>query len=437
MRPDQMKAVVAFPSTAIFGQEAALAFHERDMLAAFETSFAYDEQSAFAAMVRALPSPVRVRVEPQLRRRAIAALPSNVVRTSPFWEVMRTLAQQGGASPVLVDRIWDHLSHRFTCHVATRLQPPVTAVYAYEYTALEAFKAAADRGILRVLDFPSLNSREFEQQQLAEKAMFPELKGPHETYFDARFEQRQARRDAEMQLADLIITNSSVTRASHIAGGAPGDRTFAVPYGAPPTIDAIRSRDINGPLRVIWAGTFNIRKGAHYFVDAWRKLAAGKAAQADVYGAIVLPDHFWKPAPVGMTFHGSVIRPVLFDAYEAADVLVFPTLSDGFGMVVTEAFARGLPVITTDRAGASDLLRNGENGLIIPAGDAAALERAIQWCLDNRETLRSMREAALDTACSWQWADYRQALANVVTGRSTDLLQGPSGTERRLAFTKR
>ena len=51
-------------------------------------------------------------------------------------------------------------------------------------------------------------------------------------------------------------------------------------------------------------------------------------------------------------------------------------------MVLTEAFACGLPVITIDQAGASDLVRHGENGLIVPAGDALALR--VHWCLDNR-----------------------------------------------------
>lgn len=421
-----MKALVAFPSTAAFGQQAALSFYERGMLEAFETAFVYDDRAALARAFQFMPAGLRARIEPQLRRRMITALPRDALRTSPFWEIMRTVAQQIGVRPPIVDRIWDYQSHQFTKHVAARLKPPVSAIYAYEYTALEAFQAAADQGIRRILDFPSLNSWEFEQQQRAEKAKFPELKGPHDAYFDERFERRQARRDAEMQLAEIIITNSSITRRSHIEGGAPPERTFAVPYGAPPPIDEVRPGRAEGPLRIIWAGTFNIRKGAHYFVEAWRKLGAGKTARADVYGAVVVPDRIWRPAPEGMTFHGSVVRSVLFEAYEAADVLVFPTLSDGFGMVVTEAFSRGLPVITTDRAGASDLVRAGDNGLIVPASDSDALASALRWCLDHRDTLQAMRQNALDTARAWQWADYRRALADVVIGHSNETLKGPS-----------
>jgi len=116
-----------------------------------------------------------------------------------------------------------------------------------------------------------------------------------------------------------------------------------------------------------------------------------------------------------MQFHGSVARPELFEAFEAADVLMFPTLSDGFGMVVTEAFARGLPVITTDQAGASDLVEHEKNGLIIPAGDPESVRRALNWCLENRERLGEMRCAALASAKGWQWSDYRRALIDAVS----------------------
>jgi glycosyltransferase involved in cell wall biosynthesis len=163
-------------------------------------------------------------------------------------------------------------------------------------------------------------------------------------------------------------------------------------------------------LSVVWAGNFTIGKGAHYFLDAWRALAAVRTIRARVYGGIGLPEWVLKPTLPGLALMGSVPQVDLFSAFERADVLVFPTLADGFGMVVTEAFSRGLPAITTDKAGASDLVKHGQNGLIVPAADAAALIEALQWCLDNRKTLYQMRFHALETARRWQWSDYRRLL---------------------------
>jgi glycosyltransferase involved in cell wall biosynthesis len=405
-----MSTVVAFPSNAIFGQQAALAFYESDRLSRFETTFVFNEHDLLGKVVGALPTAIKAEIEPQLRRRELVGLPRDIVKTTSTWEVIRTIASLLRVSPKLIDHIWDKLSLDFTYKAAARLTDKDTAIYAYEYTALEAFKIAGERGIRKILDFPSLNSREFEQQQDDEKERFPELLGPHEKHFKALFEGRQARRDEEMSLADLIVTNSSITRASHIAFGAPPERTVVVPYGAPPTVASILDRNYSGQLKVVWAGTFSIRKGAHYLVEALRRMRADKSIQVEVYGAISVPQRVWQPCPPSLRFMGSVPRQTLFAAFDAADVLVFPTLSDGFGMVVTEAFARGLPVITTRRAGASDLVRSGVNGLIISAGTPDAIVEAFDWCLHNRDALDEMRPAALQSARDWQWRDYRKAL---------------------------
>jgi glycosyltransferase involved in cell wall biosynthesis len=67
-------------------------------------------------------------------------------------------------------------------------------------------------------------------------------------------------------------------------------------------------------------------------------------------------------------------------------------------------------VILTDQAGAADLIEPGVNGLIVPARDSQALAEALRWCLDNRQQLVAMREAAVATARQRQWSDYRQAV---------------------------
>jgi glycosyltransferase involved in cell wall biosynthesis len=166
--------------------------------------------------------------------------------------------------------------------------------------------------------------------------------------------------------------------------------------------------EASGRLSLIWAGTFSIRKGAHYLLDAWREGRLGRHARLRVFGSVGLPERVLQPLPEGIEFLGSVPRTELLEHYRQADALIFPTLCDGFGLVATEAWSRGVPVITTDRAGAADLLRPGTNGLIIKAGDAKAIVQVVEWCHAHRPALRAMREGALATAAKWQWSDYRK-----------------------------
>ena len=66
--------------------------------------------------------------------------------------------------------------------------------------------------------------------------------------------------------------------------------------------------------------------------------------------------------------------------YQTSDLMLFPSVEDGFALVVAEALACGLPVITTPNTGASDLIRPGENGEIVPIRDPQALaQAALKW----------------------------------------------------------
>ena len=105
-------------------------------------------------------------------------------------------------------------------------------------------------------------------------------------------------------------------------------------------------------------------------------------------------------------FPGPRFGPELERAYAAADLLVLASHAETYGMVVTEALARGLPVLATEVGGVTEALGHGEDGtrpgLLVPPGDAAALGAALRaWLEDaelrDRATPRGAR-AAIDAA---------------------------------------
>jgi glycosyltransferase involved in cell wall biosynthesis len=406
-----LRTVLAYPGNMAEAQNAALALAEAGALEAYVTTFAYRPDGLLGSFVRRTPSMLARRSSQELARRAIDTVPPHLVRCHPLWEVLRTAASKAGAGPVLADLLWDRMSHRFDALVARRYVPRAQAVQAYEYTALASFERAKAEGVAKILHLPSLDSLQFETIQRREKCQWPDLAATHDAYFDRKFARRYERRRREIALADAIVANSSLTARSHIAAGADPAKVLVVQLAAPPPVTEIAGDERPGkrPLEVIWAGSFSLGKGAHYLLEAWRLLRAGASATLHVYGQPQLPANLAAGATERLFFHGSVSRAVLFEAYQSADVLVFPTLSDGFGMVVTEAMAHGLPVITTDQAGAAELV-SSDNGLIVPAADSRALAHALQWCLDNRDRLHAMRFHALETARHRQWRHFRRDL---------------------------
>ena len=161
----------------------------------------------------------------------------------------------------------------------------------------------------------------------------------------------------------------------------------------------------------MYVGPVSVRKGAHYLLRAWRRVAAA-GAELHFYGKTLLPDEVIaeaRRAPGGdrIVFHGSIPSSELPAAYRHATALVFPTLCDGFGMVVSEALANGLPVITTRNAGAADAIVNGRSGLLIPAADVDAIAEAIDWTMAHPAEVYAMRREALETAARRTWNDFR------------------------------
>lgn len=84
--------------------------------------------------------------------------------------------------------------------------------------------------------------------------------------------------------------------------------------------------------------------------------------------------------------------------YSVADIFVFPTREDIWGLVVNEAMAYGLPVVSTDRCvAATEMVRNGENGYVVPVNNVLELKKAVEKILNDRKLHQEMGKDALKT----------------------------------------
>src|SRR6202000_3417649 len=126
-------------------------------------------------------------------------------------------------------------------------------------------------------------------------------------------------------------------------------------------------------FRVLFVGQIAVRKGVHLLAEAFKKAnlpnselvlvgAASKSKKA-LIDAMNVPN---------LQFMGPVPNARLASVYSTASVFIMPSLEDGFGMVALEAMACGCPVIISSNAGAADLVNEGVNGYVVPAGDVDA-----------------------------------------------------------------
>ena len=399
--------VVSSPSTL----NAAKALAEIDLLGEYYTTLGLRSGGLTLRLARSLDSVFDLNLTSQLQRRETAGIPDALVRKFPLWDAVRTILSRSGFDEARMDQVTVAGLDAFDRHVARRVADQ-RAVYAFNGAASRTFIAAKARGVPCIYGVKSPDVRFLEAVYHGELNKYPFLRSGDSVL--AGVGVRPAVWQAEWAMADLVIANSQFTLESFAANGLDIAKGRVVTLAFPPTRYADRfPADPTGPLRVLWAGSFSIRKGAHYLLQALARMGSSKV-DVRVLGKQALPQAALETWPAKISLRGTVPMSELLLEYGRADLLVLPTLSDGFGMVVSEAMSQGCAVITTERAGVSQFIEHGRNGLIVPAGDADALAAALEWCAANREALAQMGAEGRRTAMTWQWSDYRAALAATV-----------------------
>jgi glycosyltransferase involved in cell wall biosynthesis len=149
----------------------------------------------------------------------------------------------------------------------------------------------------------------------------------------------------------------------------------------------------DGPVRILFVGGDLGRKGGDVLLDAFRDLRAG-GADAELH--LVTPSPVL-PAP-GVIVHHDLgpNSPRLIELYHHADVFCLPTRGDCLPMVLSEAGAAGLPLVSTAIAGIPEIARDGETGLLVPVGDRPALTRALRTLVDDTDLRLRLGAAAAE-----------------------------------------
>ena len=420
-RDNKSGVLLSHPGCPPFVQQTARALYEANLLSKYVTRFSYQPNTFLGRTVKAGMRLLSSEPEKQLARRQLTEIPSHLVETHPIPELLRTaIGKSLGAVPT--DLIWEKSELWFDRMVAKKHLNGEKAAYAYEHSALDTFKTFKRTGGLCIYEMPICHHRTTAEILEPEFDKFPELRTSYQRHLEKNAARRNARKDEELAQADLVIVNSGFTKKSLIDAGVESSRIAVIPLGSPPVQKS--AEKANAPFVFLCAGTQSVRKGVHYLLDAWRKLKPS-AAELWLVGHMDLPPRLLENLPGKVVIRESVPQLELSKLYAAADVLVFPSLAEGFGMVITEAMAHGLPVITTANTVGPELITDGANGFIVPIRNVQALMEKMEWCLDKRTELPVLGDRARTKVGAWQWSDYRVALG----ARVTDFLNASSQSD--------
>ncbi len=404
------KLVFSHPTGNANVRAAAAGLARNGQLAAFHTSIAafpgswLDRLGAIGQLA-------------ELRRRNFGAELAPFASTWPWREAGRLLASRAGLSKLTrpeqglfsVDAVYQSLDRRVAASLGRAAQQGASGVYAYEDGAANAFRAAKTLGLTCFYDLPIGYWRAAQRLLAPERERWPGWAPTLEGFGDSAA--KLARKDEELRLADRIFVASRFTANTLQDYPGPLAPIQIIPYGFPAVGEARTYASPTGrPLKLLFVGSLSQRKGVANLFAAVAALAphveltvvGHKAGGPCPALDAALAPHRWIPSLP----HADVLRLM-----RAHDVLAFPSLFEGFGLVITEAMSQGTPVITTDRTAGPDLIEHGHSGWLVEAGSTDALQATIAELLYQPAAVAQAGRAAQEAARRRPWAAYGQELA--------------------------
>src|SRR3954447_25675624 len=169
-------------------------------------------------------------------------------------------------------------------------------------------------------------------------------------------------------------------------------------------VPAPRPRALGEPLRIVFVGQAVERKGLPVLLRAFEALRAQVPAELTVIGVTAAELAPLLVDGAGVTALGRVDDAARERALLTADVLCAPSLGgESFGMVLTEAFAAGTPVVASDIAGYRGVATDGHDAVFVPAGDAQRLAEALRSLWADPRRLAALAAHAAGSAERYAW----------------------------------
>jgi glycosyltransferase involved in cell wall biosynthesis len=287
----------------------------------------------------------------------------------------------------------------------------IDLVHTWPLGARRTLEAAARLGIPTVLERPNAHTRfAYEAVQAECERLGIELPPDHEHAFN---EEVLRREEQEYELADALLCPSEFVVKTFLDEGAPPEKLVRHVYGFDEQtyFPSPEPRDPAQGLTVLYVGVAAVRKGLHFALEAWLQSPASENGTLVVAGELLpaygrlLADQLAHPS-VRVLGHREDVPELM----RTSDVLVLPSIEEGFGLVCAEAIGSGCVPLVSDAC--TDVCLHGENALVHRAGDVDQLEKQLTALERDRALLARLREGCLRTAPGVTWTAAGRRLAD-------------------------
>jgi starch synthase len=213
--------------------------------------------------------------------------------------------------------------------------------------------------------------------------------------------------EEEIENSSYISVPSSFVKSTYISMQVPDKKIVINPFGTNIShfIPKNHGPLIDNKINFLFFGALNARKGLPLLLKVWEQ-CSNLNCQLIIAGYGKIPKNIVLPSNVINA--GSIHKADRIALFHNSDVFLFPSYFEGFALVLLEAAACGLPIISTDNAGAAEIVKNNVNGFIVNVGDELQLFNAIQFFINNPYHISKMGISSRNIAEKFTWEKYGQ-----------------------------
>lgn len=399
-----MKIVVSTPyrENSIMAIASAAIINEQ--LTCFYTTLYLKK---FIHIAKHIPlSTLRERVEAELNRRTYPGIPNNLISSvESFAELAhvfsrRVLSNSRGLSSRLMYLVKDRFDRAVAQGETSKPSSIIVSMYAAAYETFSLIKKQGGKAVLNFVNsHPSYHNRYLKE--------FAHISNGHHELIPGWVENKV---EKEIEAADLILVPSVFVAKQLEKVDVPIHKIAVEPYGvnlslfhpSPLSRQKLRPKK---PVHCLYVGQISHRKGIKILMEVARQCLK-LPIKFTLIGPLVSPEVL-KNIPNNTVYKGPTILGGVAKAMREADMFILPTLEDACALVVFEAMASGLPVITTTQNGSGEIIRHGEDGLIVPPGDVTTLVEEIERLVSDQTWRLEMGEKARKKVERYySWEDY-------------------------------
>ncbi|MBN1353349.1 MAG: glycosyltransferase family 4 protein [Candidatus Omnitrophica bacterium] len=337
--------------------------------------------------------------------------PDKVIRY-PFFEIPEILLRGVVGNKRVVSDMVCARDALFDNFVAKTQLADCKIFWGFQGSCLRSLEAAGKRKITAIAEFSNAHVTAAIRILEEEKIKNPEWADSiNNLYFPKWYIERLKK---EPLAADWCVVESEFAKKTLEEAGISSGKILVLPLGTDMKKFAFKRREIKKPFQILFVGGVGQRKGIKYLLDAYEKIKS-ENTKLKIIGPVIGSGSAFRRRSDLYEYMGTLPHEEIVRQMHESDVLVLPSLVEGFGLVITEAMATGMPVIASRYSGAPEIIREGCDGFIIEPRDVNGMAARLEELAMRMEKTVEMGNNARERAEEFSWEKHTVRLRNILS----------------------